>query len=418
MPAPISKTDAEVFERYADEAAFLWQQRDAAVRDPLHDLASVCALDERLAAQLDGLQLAGDAGWEICAARLEDGKAGEVFAAAAVAVLARDLPRIAHVLDAAGDDPKRARAVVSALGWAPFDIVGPMLRGLLFPRCGPALHRVGIAAGAAHRCDVGAALDNALYSSDARLRGTALRAAGELGRVDLLPVVTEALEDTEERCRFSSAWTAALFGEQKAIGVLRAFAEGDGPHATAAADMAVRRMDTARAAEWLREQARSATPRLALAGAAALGDPATVPWVLDAMEAPENARFAGATLARITGVDLAAEKLKTRAPEGFRSGPTDDPDDDDVAMDPDTGLAWPDVAAVRAWWERRRSDFRSGTRYLGGHPMTIDWLGEVLRHGNQPARASAAIEIAIRQRGDVVFEVRAAGERQRQALGS
>ena len=48
--------------------------------------------------------------------------------------------------------------------------------------------------------------------------------------------------------------------------------------------------------------------------------------------------------------------------------------------------------------------------------MTVDWLCEVLRRGNQPARASAAIEIAIRQRGDVVFEVRAAGGRQRQAL--
>jgi hypothetical protein len=44
------------------------------------------------------------------------------------------------------------------------------------------------------------------------------------------------------------------------------------------------------------------------------------------MATPEVARAAGAALSMITGVDLAAEKLKTRPPEGFHAGPSDDPD--------------------------------------------------------------------------------------------
>lgn len=43
--------------------------------------------------------------------------------------------------------------------------------------------------------------------------------------------------------------------------------------------------------------------RAALSGAAALGDPAVVPWLLDCTEAPETARPAGAVLSMITGLE-------------------------------------------------------------------------------------------------------------------
>ncbi|MBU1535758.1 hypothetical protein KKF84_10585 [Myxococcota bacterium] len=40
--------------------------RDGAVRDPHYDLKDLADLDNRLDAHIDGLGVAGNAGWEIC----------------------------------------------------------------------------------------------------------------------------------------------------------------------------------------------------------------------------------------------------------------------------------------------------------------------------------------------------------------
>ena len=86
-------------------------------------------------------------------------------------------------------------------------------------------------------------------------------------------------------------------------------------------------------------------------------------------------------------------------------------------MDPDGDLSWPDPDAVRKWWAARRGDFAVGTRYLVGRPMSPERLGQVLRDGYQRQRAAAALELAIRNPGQPLFEVRAPGSRQQRILG-
>jgi uncharacterized protein (TIGR02270 family) len=136
------------------------------------------------------------------------------------------------------------------------------------------------------------------------------------------------------------------------------------------------------------------------------------------MQTPQLARVAGESFTLITGLDLAAEQLVTTAPPGFVPGPTEDPEDDDVTLDPDEHLPFPDVPAVQGWWARRGRDLSPRTRHLLGRPATDPaWLAEVLRTGKQRHRAAAAIEMVLRAPGAPLFEVRAPGFRQRIALG-
>ncbi|WP_437723768.1 TIGR02270 family protein [Sorangium sp. So ce861] len=409
--------DAEVIEQHAREADFLWSTRDIAVRTATYTLRRLCELDERVEANLDGLRLAGDAGWEVCKVLLDDpdAEAGAVFTAAAVAVDRGDLPGVAQVLDAGGAIPGVARGIVSALGWLPFEQVRRLLPGLLDGECPPELHYLGIAACAVHRHDPGTPLSYAMCAGDPRLRARALRAAGELGRADLLPELRGCLRDADEACRFAAAWSAALFGEPAAAHTLWEFATQGGPMAPRAVDVAMRRMAPAVAYTWLHELSRAhGSSRAAIAGAAALGDPASVPWLLERAEEPAWARAAGAAFSTLTGVDLRAERLEQRAPVG--AGPSEDPDADDVAMDPDEGLPWPDAAALRRAWDRMAPRFKRQMRYLMGQPLEPAWLEGVLRQGPQPARAAAALELSIREPRRMMFEVRAPGFRQRRKL--
>jgi len=116
-------------------------------------------------------------------------------------------------------------------------------------------------------------------------------------------------------------------------------------------------------------------------------------------------------------VDIAYEDLEGEWPEGFEAGPTENPEDEDVDMDPDEDLPWPEPELISDWWNKNKNNFRNGMRYLCGKPITEEQCQHVLRHGYQRQRATAAIELAMMNPGQPLFEVRAPGFRQQKLLG-
>jgi uncharacterized protein (TIGR02270 family) len=413
----VNGVPVEVAEQYAAEAAACWTLRDAAALSPAYDLLELCALDDRVERHLEGLRLAGGLGWELCAAALDGADPGEVFAAAVVSLDRRDWKAFARVLDAAGGEPQGARAIVSALGWSDFDHVVIALETLLKAQLSPSLNYLGVAAHAIHRRDPGGALEQVARSTDLRLRARALRAIGELHRADLRHVLSESLSHEDEACRFWAAWSATLLRDPRAGAALQDLAEKGGAFAERAAELAVRRMDVAAAQTWLESlSSHGEIPvRAALVGAGALGVPALMPMLIAHLGDESTARLAAWSMSLITNANVAGE-LGGAPPPGFTSGPNDDPEDSNVAMDTDDGLPWPDSARLEAWWRERGKEMPDGTRCIFGKPMSPEWLAHVLRHGNQAARAAAAVELSLRSPGHPLFEVRAPGYLQWESL--
>jgi uncharacterized protein (TIGR02270 family) len=407
-----------VVSQYAEEAAFLWLLRDAAVWAPQYTVASLARLDERIDAQLDGLRLADGAGWTAALGQLATyGEAGEVFASAVLAFESGTAAKILAVLDVAMRSPELGRALVSALGWLPLDLALDPIEQLLSADS-PVLRRFGVAGAAIHRHDARVPLARALADPDPMLRGRACQAAGELGLRELRAEVRDSLDDEDDGCRFAAARAAALLGDQAAVRVLGAFAATGGPFADEACALGLRLFDEATAHAAHSELAqREELRRMAIIGAGAAGYGSFVPWILAQMHRPGLARVAGEAFTAITGVDLATNKLEAPPPEDFEAGPTEDPADEQVALDVDEHLPWPMVARLHDWWRDHRDDFHSDTRYLLGEPITEDSLWRVLQTGRQRYRASAAIELALVAPDAPLFEVRAPGFRQRTLLG-
>jgi uncharacterized protein (TIGR02270 family) len=409
----------DIIEHHARDAAFLWHIRDAAVHSPTFDLKSLNRLDDRVDAHIDGLRIAGNVGWEVCKAHLANPEAGELFTATVLAVDRADVRALAAVLAHGARSSAPVRGIVSGLGWPPLVQVRRFLNELLAADAPPELTYFGIAGSAIHRHDPGASLAQAVNARDPHLQARSLRAIGELGRADLLPELRRELDSDHEACRFWAAWSAALLGEPTANDVLWRFAFAGGNFAERACSMVIRQVPPAVACAKVLELAGTAGKlRISLVGAAALGDPVLVPWVIDCMATFEQARFAGWTFAMITGGDVSMQKLDREPPEGFQRGPSDNPHDTNVALDPDERLPWPNIDAVHAWWERRKVRFMTGRRLLLGNPIEPEWLRQVLRAGSQPARATAAIEIGSLRRGRPLFEVRAPGLRQGKILSA
>jgi len=237
-----------------------------------------------------------------------------------------------------------------------------------------------------------------------------VRALGELGRADLSVLAASKMTHADPAVRFAAAWSAALLGRYpNAVVALQKIAETDPARASRAAAIALRRMESKAGAAWL----VTLPPRLAVTGAGVVGDPALVPGLVDRMKDPKLARLAGEALTMITGVDLSEEGLEGKKPKGFEAGPTDDPADPDVEMDPDDNLPWPEPVAVEKWWKGRSGGFAPGRRHLLGKPIEAAWLRSVLRDGRQRQRAAAALELAMLEPGKPLYEVRAPGYRQK-----
>jgi uncharacterized protein (TIGR02270 family) len=139
-----------------------------------------------------------------------------------------------------------------------------------------------------------------------------------------------------------------------------------------------------------------------------------MPWVLAHMDDVKSARLAGEAFTMITGIVIERE-LATKVPTGFRAGPSDDPAEGDVALDPDRDRPWPAPAALAAAFRARGGELRRGARYLLGQPITDGSTMRVLREGRLRERAAAAIERSLLVPGRPLFEVRAPAFRQKPA---
>ncbi len=410
---------AHIIEQHAEETAFLWFLRSRAVNAPHYKLLELNRLDNRVEAHLDGLRIAGPIGWELCEQALEIGEAGEVFAAALLALESKDPQKLAKLLSIAEASNEATKGLVSALGWTEPAKLSGTVKQLLnsnsdFQRL------IGLSACTIHRVNPGKILDDLIRGSEVPvpLRARALRTAGEIKRRDLIHDVRDHLRNEDPSVRFWAAWSAVLLGNRsEALDALKTFVVTGGGQFPKALPLLLRALPVDQSGALLKGLAQyPERQRDLVAGTGMIGDPLYVPWLIKQMQTPELARLAGESFSFITGADIAYEDLETDKPEGFESGPTENPEDDNVALDSDEDLPWPDPAKILAWWSAKQHQFQNGTRYLLGAPITEAQCRKVLREGFQRQRAAAAQELALMKPDEPLFEVRAPGWRQQRLL--
>ena len=92
------------------------------------------------------------------------------------------------------------------------------------------------------------------------------------------------------------------------------------------------------------------------------------------------------------------------------------PQDNNVAMDPDDGLPWPDPAKLHAWWDVNRHRFPAGVRHFMGEAPNPENCQRVLRDGYQRQRIAAALYLALLRPGTPLFPTSAPAWRQKRWL--
>jgi uncharacterized protein (TIGR02270 family) len=370
--------------------------------------------DDRIAAHLDGLLVAGNAVQSLSDGLDADSFSETVFPLAVVALIRNDRMMLERLMRIGHTAPSAVTALKDAFAW----VDSATLRGLvttLLPSTST-LHRVlGLAACGSHGVDAG--VIPFVSDADATVRAQALRVIGELGRRESLTVCAAAAGDEDIESRFWGAKSALLLGDRNAaLHALIATVEARGPHSAECLRLVVQALRTETAHAFLQQLARSPRERRWLIhGSGIAGDPAYVPWLLEQMTVPHTARVAAEAFMTMTGLDL-FQGFEMPRPIGLDSGPMDDPEDEDIQLDPDEGLPWPDQEKIKAWWDANRARFVPGQRYFMGAPVTREHCIEVLKTGYQRQRILAAHYLCLLEPGTPLFNTSAPAWRQQRLL--
>ena len=389
----------EIYERYVDEASFLWILRSIAVDQPHYTTEEIAELEQRIDAHLSGLMTSVELGWQACEKALTLEEPGEVFTATVIAVRNHDMVKIQKAVEVGLSNPRATEGLISAFGWLPTNLARPWIEKFIASK--DMNHKyLGIAASSVRREDPGVSLATLLNREDCQQHNAlymrALRLIGELRRQDLMPVLQ--VEQTSENpdAIFWSAWSAILLGHKSVVNRLQPFVINAGPHQLKAAQLAFRILPVETAREWISTLAKNDThARIVIKATGILGDPHAVNWLIGKMADTKLARLAGEAFTQITGIDFSEHSLAAESPADQAQLPNDDAADDDVGLDEDENLDWPDVAKVTALWRNHGQHFMVGQRYFLGKPITTDWLKQKLATGTQRQRHVAAMELAL-----------------------
>lgn len=143
-----------VVQQHVDEAVQLRRVRSVLVRAPHVGLTRLARLDERIAAHLDGIGIAGALGSALSLRALERAGTAEFFAVTVRAIEDRDTDRLSRLLAAAAALPQGRAGLLSAFGW----VEAAALRGLVQPLLDsrdPWWREVGLVACDQHGVDPG-----------------------------------------------------------------------------------------------------------------------------------------------------------------------------------------------------------------------------------------------------------------------
>jgi uncharacterized protein (TIGR02270 family) len=380
-------------------------------------LLQLSRLDDRLSANIDGLDIAGEYGTRLAIARLLDPADAEVFAVAVNALESSNLVTLEKLLFIVDLFPVSLDGFVSAFGWvSAANLQGVTKRLLDSPN--PFRRQVGFTACGMHQVNPGAALVAALNDENTALRSRALRVVADLSLVDHLPACIDALAHPDPDCVYQAARACILLGNRGAsVSALHRIALAPGPWRSSALGLSLKLQSPTDAHATLKALAQDpACIRLLIQGIGTAGDPHYVPWLIQQMQDLKLNRLAGESFSFITGLDLAYLDLERKPPEGVGFGPNDDPNDDNVAMDEDDGLPWPDVEKVSAWWQAHGHRFAPGTRYFMGEPPSLAHCLDVLKNGFQRQRMAAAIYLCLLKPGTPLFNCAAPAWRQQRLL--
>jgi uncharacterized protein (TIGR02270 family) len=299
MTTAIEDFKIALYREHLEEASALYDLRHALLVEPDREWRSLHDFEERLEAHLDALVIGGALALQVCAERMREGDAGELFASVCVCCRQKDRALFGTVWrDFDASDPEKARAVTEALRFEfPDEWAGAAEQAIT--RADP--HRLSmLAALAAHRrLPLGTPLA-ARLNHDEAVASASVQALGFMPGAETAALLRKCLGSTEAGVRAAALRGLLLQGDEQSLRqcYLHAQAE-DWPH------VAMGLGGDRQAAAILRQEIEGGrATRNTIVALGLLGDLSTVRALTTVLSSEELGGVAADALHWITGAAL------------------------------------------------------------------------------------------------------------------
>ena len=407
--------------QHAEDASALWHRRNLAASEPHYSLRDLFELDNRVSANIKGLLVAGIDAEPLIDELVEADDDGAIFTAALVAIESSRYDRFDELVDRLESDDidcKGVAELASALAWVnPGRLAGVVKK--LLAHSSPVQTMLGLLACTAHGKVSESIVRPHLISDSKELRKVATRVAANAAVTSVLPIIKSSHAEQDSSEKYECARAMALLGDKPgALALLSSLALADDSVATKALMLYLRIAGLGGCKNLLKTLDNApGRERDVVSGFGIVGDPVAMTWLIGKMSDRLLNRLAGESVSMITGVDIVEKNLELdyTPPENDETGPDDDPENDDVALDEDEDLPWCNPESVSQWWNTNAT-LSAGQSYLAGSLRTADNLSNVLKNGLQRQRHIAAIDLAVSQVNIPYVDTRLPAKRQVEAL--
>jgi uncharacterized protein (TIGR02270 family) len=362
MPATPATYIPDILEEHLEELAFLWGQRQSAVRDPAYTIRELTQLEERIAAHLQGVLAVGDVALPLLEGALGEDPAVS-FASAYALLHVKNDTATARVRDSFGRAQGDVLAAIrDALSQAPFNPGVAPFRELFHG--GPA--PVGAAAGTVLAFHAALEptipqIERLLRHEEAPVRESGWRLVAYLGVSLEAKVYAAAMRDDDAAVRRAALYAGAWCGQPGVLAVCRKLAaEPRTEDLDALILLAILAgADDARLIATLATTAALGPRRFDVL--ATYGHPGLMDLVLAALVEPDPAvaAAAGAAFTKMTGQNIDSDKKTTLPPEDGS-----EPDEFEAEFQDEVTLPDPEVA--QRHWKLVKPVFQQASRLRRG----------------------------------------------------
>jgi uncharacterized protein (TIGR02270 family) len=298
----------EVIQSHFDDAAFLYSEFLLESTSVKPDNDYLPEVEERLHANLDGLQINIGAAWPLCEEALAQEDAGAFFIAAYLAFHTGELDKVKMVVEVSKSEQAHLQAVGYALAWHPWQKSGFWAEKFIAAKSLPIVW-IGHFCFTAHQqtapVSTSHLLEKTLAENERSVSLNLLSAIHQNHDRSVLSVLQNFHSDDLDELYFQVLKARVALQDSSAIGLLKPFVLTENDNREEAIAIAFSFLEKQEAKQWVAELKQLAdSERWMLLAIAELNEQALLPWVIKQMEIPHLSRIAGHVFSRLSSFDL------------------------------------------------------------------------------------------------------------------
>ncbi len=381
--APTLTSIPGILEEHFEELAFLWGQREKAVRSPAYTMRALAMLEERIEAHVQGLLRVGPQVISLAEEDLSSEDALTVFGAAYPLLRLQHDRATSRVLEAfTAAKGRQLDGLRQALSHGSMEPVKTALHALFFSS------DVAIAAAAADIIAFhsgsplpGKSIEHLLQDEDSAVRQTAWRVVANSGLSLEAKLYAAAMRDENLGVRRAALLAAAWNAEPGSLLLARQLAEAPRPDNLHGMELlgVLGKVEDMQRIILVAESKGLGPVRFRVLGC--FGHPALVELLLAELSNPDPATAcaAGAAFTKITGENIDS-KTRTKLP------PEDGHEPDEFEAEFLEEVRLPDPEIARRHWEKMKPRFARATRICRGFDISQGVTAEALANFDMESR--------------------------------